>query len=517
MQVKINAAFNGFVRLLDSGGSPVTGVAYTAVAAKLALADGSSTTVTPASAGDWTEITAGAFSGLGVYLLKIATNKASVLGQMVLALTASGAAASVVSFHEVVTNLESDTVSLIGTPAGASVSVDVAAVKTDTGNLRTDYTTARAVKIDHLDADVSSRSTFAGGAVASVSGAVGSVTGAVGSVTGNVGGNVTGSVGSVAGDVSGKVLGGGSSSITGTGVRAVDGSGAAIAPASTAVSNADYTSGRAAKLDDLDATVSSRLASGSYTAPDNSSITAIKAKTDNLPAAPASTGDVTTAEAAILASLPAAPDNTTIASTKTELDALRADYTTARAGKIDSLDAAVSSRAAASTALTNATWTDARAAKLDNADASVAAVKAKTDNLPAAPASTGDVAAATTAAGSAATAATAASSAASAAQTAAVASAASASTAATAATAAASGVSSLAGSLVGTIALSRDNTAEDQFTYDGSGNLTGSRLRHYDSAAHALAAGSTGLLETFSFTATYNGQKQITGFKVVRS
>jgi hypothetical protein len=69
-----------------------------------------------------------------------------------------------------------------------------------------------------------------------VTGSVASVTGAVGSVTGNVGGNVTGSVGSVVG---------------------------------LTASN-------------LDATVSSRLASASYTAPDNASITAIKAKTDSL-------------------------------------------------------------------------------------------------------------------------------------------------------------------------------------------------------------------------------------------
>lgn len=59
---------------------------------------------------------------------------------------------------------------------------------------------------------------------------------AVASVTGNVGGNVTGSVGSVVG---------------------------------LTASN-------------LDATISSRLASASYTAPDNTSITAIKAKTDSL-------------------------------------------------------------------------------------------------------------------------------------------------------------------------------------------------------------------------------------------
>ena len=49
------------------------------------------------------------------------------------------------------------------------------------------------------------------------------------------------------------------------------------------------------KLANLDATVSSRLASASYTAPANSDITAIKAKTDNLPASPAATGDIPSA------------------------------------------------------------------------------------------------------------------------------------------------------------------------------------------------------------------------------
>lgn len=53
-----------------------------------------------------------------------------------------------------------------------------------------------------------------------------------------------------------------------------------------------WTDARAAKLDNLDATVSSRLASASYTAPDNTSITAIKAKTDNLPSDPADASDI---------------------------------------------------------------------------------------------------------------------------------------------------------------------------------------------------------------------------------
>lgn len=104
------------------------------------------------------------------------------------------------------------------------------------------------------------------GAVPSVTGNVGgNVTGSVGSVTGNVGGNVTGSVGSVAGavgsvagDVDGKVLGGGAGTITGTGVRAIDSSGNAIAPAATALSTANWTNTRAGYLDNLDAAITSR-------------------------------------------------------------------------------------------------------------------------------------------------------------------------------------------------------------------------------------------------------------------
>ncbi len=74
------------------------------------------------------------------------------------------------------------------------------------------------------------------------------------------------STGSVTGDVSGKVLGGGAGTITGTGVRAVDSSGNAIAPASTALSTAQWTNTLATNLGttnttvatNLDATVSSR-------------------------------------------------------------------------------------------------------------------------------------------------------------------------------------------------------------------------------------------------------------------
>ncbi len=87
-----------------------------------------------------------------------------------------------------------DSFARLGAPAGASHSADVAAVKVDTAAIKTTIGVAGAgltalgdTRIANLDAAVSSRSTFAGGAVASVSG--------------NVGGNVAGSVGSVVGAV----------------------------------------------------------------------------------------------------------------------------------------------------------------------------------------------------------------------------------------------------------------------------------------------------------------------------
>jgi len=85
----------------------------------------------------------------------------------------------------------------------------------------------------NLNATVSSRSTYAGGAVASVTG-------------------------DVSGNLAGKVLGGGAGTITGTGVRAVDASGNNVAPASTALTNATWTDVRAVKLDNADVATSTR-------------------------------------------------------------------------------------------------------------------------------------------------------------------------------------------------------------------------------------------------------------------
>jgi hypothetical protein len=112
-----------------------------------------------------------------------------------------------------------------------------------------------------------------------------------------------------------------------------------------------------AGVENLDAATSSRLASSGYTAPANSDISAIKAKTDNLPASPAAVSDIPTADIAAIKSstdnLPSDPADQSlveaaisalsipsVADIRTELDA--------NSTKLANLDATVSSRLAGS-------------------------------------------------------------------------------------------------------------------------------------------------------------------------
>jgi hypothetical protein len=73
--------------------------------------------------------------------------------------------------------------------------------------------------------------------------------------------------------------------------------------AEVGVGGASLTSIGDTRLANLDATVSSRLAAAAYTAPDNTGIAAIKAKTDNLPIDPTSETNATANKNAILTRL----------------------------------------------------------------------------------------------------------------------------------------------------------------------------------------------------------------------
>lgn len=181
--------------------------------------------------------------------------------------------------------------------------------------------------------------------VASVSGAVGSVTGAVGSVTGAVG-SVTGAVGSV----TAAVTVGTNNDKTGYALSA-----AGIQAVWDALTSALTTVGSIGKLlvDNINATISSRLASASYTAPLDAAgtrsavglasanldtqltaiddfldteIAAIKAKTDNLPTDPADASDIAASFSTVNTTL------TTIAGyLDTEVAAILADTTQIKA------------------------------------------------------------------------------------------------------------------------------------------------------------------------------------------
>jgi len=137
------------------------------------------------------------------------------------------------------------------------------------------------------------------------------------------------------------------------------------APAASVVAAAVRTE-LATELGRVDADVSSRLAAASYVAPDNAALTAIKAKTDNLPADPASNTQVNTRLAT--AGYTAAPAASAVAA------AVRTELAT----ELGRVDAVVSSRLAAASYVAP-----------DNA--ALTAIKAKTDNLPADPASAGSL------------------------------------------------------------------------------------------------------------------------------
>jgi len=108
------------------------------------------------------------------------------------------------------------------------------------------------------------------------------------------------------------------------------------------------TSSEAPALANLDAAISTRLATAGYTAPANSDITAIKAKTDNLPTDPADESSLQAAIATRLASAGyTAPDNAGIAAIKAKTDNLPADP-----ADESLLEAAIATRAAPGAAMT---------------------------------------------------------------------------------------------------------------------------------------------------------------------
>lgn len=65
------------------------------------------------------------------------------------------------------------------------------------------------------------------------------------------------------------------------------------------------------------------------------------------------------------------------------------------------------------------------------------------------------------------------------------------------------------------IGLMHENSVLDNTTYNTDNRLTSGRMRIYDSRANALAAGATGLVATYTITATYSGLS-LTNYTVVK-
>lgn len=179
-------------------------------------------------------------------------------------------------------------------------------------------------------------------------------------------------------------------------------SAAAIQAIWDALTSALTTVGSIGRLlvDNINATISSRLAAASYTAPDNAGIAAIKAKTDNLPADPADASDIDAAFAAVNATLSSVSgyiddEVAAIMAVTNKLDtAMELDGAVYRFTG-NALELAPVTPAAPTAAAIRAEI-DANSTKLDVAvstrlatagytapdNAGITAIKAKTDNLP---------------------------------------------------------------------------------------------------------------------------------------
>lgn len=78
-----------------------------------------------------------------------------------------------------------------------------------------------------------------------------------------------------------------------------------------------------------------------------------------------------------------------------------------------------------------------------------------------------------------------------------------------------SSTGSLGTLLIRALGLMHENSVLDQTIYDGANNLTSGRLRIYNTKANTLGAGATGLLETYTISASYVGDNVQT-YTVVR-
>jgi N-acetylneuraminic acid mutarotase len=183
------------VRVFDTGNNPVTGLAYTSIAALAVKSDGTTQAVTLSSGADWTEV-GGALAGSGTYLIRISAGNCDTLGFLVIGATSTGNRPSEVvcsvraydetSLHNSIAAIPTNpllttdsrlnnldaAVSSASAPSAATVAAavwdealaghstagtagkDLADTYTAATGVRTDYTTGKAA---YLDAAISTR------------------------------------------------------------------------------------------------------------------------------------------------------------------------------------------------------------------------------------------------------------------------------------------------------------------------------------------------------------------------
>lgn len=100
------------VRIVDTTGTPVAGVAFGAVTATVMKADGTTQAVTIA-APDWSEINTGAFATTGMYILRLSAANVDQPGLLSYAVAVAGNTPYVGAI-KVVANEEVDTYTAVG-------------------------------------------------------------------------------------------------------------------------------------------------------------------------------------------------------------------------------------------------------------------------------------------------------------------------------------------------------------------------------------------------------------------
>lgn len=118
------------VLLLQSDGTPLTGVVYTDASITVEKSDGTTATYVPSNV-EWVELVAGDFSGQGKYTLVLPASYLNLTGVLSYAVSAP-TAKTYLGVVKVIANEEAET-------------------KAVADALRTDYTTTRAGKIDTID------------------------------------------------------------------------------------------------------------------------------------------------------------------------------------------------------------------------------------------------------------------------------------------------------------------------------------------------------------------------------